>query len=123
MVARPPTPLQQAIEETLRDLRPGEVVSYGFVAEQAGYPGRARAVGTFLATHHDAPNWWRVVAANGELRAPRRALQAERLAAEGVAVVDGRVDRAGRNGPNGSRGPRAPRSPERRHHLGGDVLE
>lgn len=93
MIPRPPTPLQRAIAETLRDLRPGEVVSYGFVAEQAGYPGRARAVGTFLATHHDAPNWWRVVAANGELRAPRTDVQADLLASEGVAVVDGRVSR------------------------------
>jgi methylated-DNA-protein-cysteine methyltransferase related protein len=93
MVPRRLTPLQQAIEETLRDLRPGEVVSYGFVAEQAGYPGRARAVGAFLGTHHDAPNWWRVVAANGELRAPRTDLQTDLLAAEGVAVVDGRVRR------------------------------
>ena len=93
MVPRPSTPLQQAIEEALRDLRPGEVVSYGFVAEQAGYPGRARAVGTFLATHHDAPNWWRVVAANGELRAPRPDVQTELLAAEGVVVADGRVRR------------------------------
>ena len=63
------------------------------MAEQAGYPGRARAVGTFLATHHDAPNWWRVVAANGELRAPRPDVQRELLAAEGVLVVDGRVRR------------------------------
>src|SRR5262249_47387502 len=93
MVPRPPTPLQQAIEETLRDLRPGEGVRYGFVAGQAGYPGRARAVGTFLATHHDAPNWWRVVAANGHLRAPRPELQAQLLAAEGVDVIDGRVSR------------------------------
>ena len=93
MVPRSPTALQLAIEETLRDLGAGEVVSYGFVAEQAGYPGRARAVGTYLATHHDAPNWWRVVAANGELRAPRTDLQRELLAAEGVVVVDGRVRR------------------------------
>ena len=87
------TPLQRAIAETLRDLLPGEVVSYGDIAEHAGYPGRARAVGTFLATHHDAPNWWRVVAANGELRAPRSDVQAELLAAEGIDVVDGRVKR------------------------------
>ena len=92
-VERDHTPLQRAIEETLRDLRAGDVVSYGFVAEQAGYPGRARAVGTYLATHHDAPNWWRVVAANGELRAPRPDLQAELLGREGVTVVDGRVKR------------------------------
>ena len=91
MVPRSETPLQRAIEETLRDLRPGEVVSYGFVAEQAGYPGRARAVGAYLSGHADAPNWWRVVAANGTLRAPRPDLQAQLLAAEGVEVVDGRV--------------------------------
>ena len=93
MVARSETPLQRAIEETLRDLRPGEVVSYGFVAEQAGAPGRARAVGAYLATHHDAPNWWRVVASNGALRAPRPDVQTRLLAAEGVFVVDGRVRR------------------------------
>ena len=93
MVPRSDTPLQRAIEETLRDLRPGEVVSYGFVAEQAGYPGRARAVGAYLSGHADAPNWWRVVAANGTLRAPRPDLQAQLLAAEGVDVVDGRVRR------------------------------
>jgi methylated-DNA-protein-cysteine methyltransferase-like protein len=88
-----PTPFQRAVEETLRDLRPGEVVSYGFVAEQAGYPGRARGVGAYLASSADAPNWWRVVAANGHLRAPRPEVQAQLLAAEGVDVVDGRVRR------------------------------
>ena len=93
MVARDSTPLQRAIEETLRDLRPGEVVSYGDVAEQAGYPGRARAVGAYLASSEDAPNWWRVVAASGELRAPRPELQTQLLEAEGVEVVNGRVRR------------------------------
>jgi methylated-DNA-protein-cysteine methyltransferase-like protein len=92
-VHREPTLLQRAIEETLRDLRVGDVVSYGFVAEQAGYPGRARAVGAYLASTDDAPNWWRVVAASGRLRAPRPELQAQLLAAEGVDVVDGRVSR------------------------------
>ena len=91
MVPREPTPLQRAIDETLRDLRSGEVVSYGDVAEQAGYPGRARAVGAYLAATADAPNWWRVVAASGELRAPRVDLQARLLATEGVSVVNGRV--------------------------------
>jgi len=90
-VSTNPTPFQLAVEETLRDLRPGEVVSYGFVAEQAGYPGRARGVGAYLASSPDAPNWWRVVAATGQLRAPRPDRQAELLAAEGVDVVDDRV--------------------------------
>ena len=84
------TEFERAVEETLRDLRPGEVVSYGFVAEQAGYPGRARAVGAFLASSAEAPNWWRVVGANGALLAPRADLQAQWLVAEGVNVVNGR---------------------------------
>ena len=74
----------------MHDLRRGEVVSYGFVAEQAGYPGRARAVGAFLASSADAPNWWRVVGASGALLAPRADVQAQLLAGEGVAVVNGR---------------------------------
>ena len=32
-------------------LGPGDVVTYGEVAAEAGYPGAARAVGRFLATH------------------------------------------------------------------------
>src|SRR5205823_4488000 len=45
-------------------LRPGEVATYGEVAEEAGYAGAARAVGTVLAVSEGLP-WWRVVAANG----------------------------------------------------------
>ena len=41
----------------------GEVVSYGDVADDAGFPGRSRAVGSLLAgTDLDLP-WWRVVRA------------------------------------------------------------
>ena len=51
-------------------LEPGEVVTYGEVARQAGYPGAARAVGNVLARTDEAVPWWRVVAADGRL-APR----------------------------------------------------
>jgi methylated-DNA-[protein]-cysteine S-methyltransferase len=44
------TPFQLAVAETLRASVPrGEVVSYGELAALAGYPGAARAVGTFCA--------------------------------------------------------------------------
>jgi methylated-DNA-[protein]-cysteine S-methyltransferase len=44
------TPFQHAVAETLRAAVPrGEVVSYGELAALAGYPGAARAVGTFCA--------------------------------------------------------------------------
>lgn len=74
----------------VRDLRKGEVVSYGEVARRAGYPRAARAVGNVLATSMGLP-WWRVVRANGELAAHSGDEQARRLRREGIAIRDGRV--------------------------------
>jgi methylated-DNA-protein-cysteine methyltransferase-like protein len=81
----------RAVAAVLRRLEPGEVVTYGWVALEAGSPRRHRAVGTFLAQRYDGPNWWRVVASSGHLRAPDPRDQATRLRDEGVEVVDGRV--------------------------------
>ena len=80
-----------AVAEVIEHLRRGDVVSYGWVALEAGFPGRHRGVGTFLARRYRGPNWWRVVASDGRLRAPNVSHQAQRLRAEGVEVVDGRV--------------------------------
>ncbi|MCP4250516.1 MAG: MGMT family protein [bacterium] len=74
----------------LKELRPGEVVSYGEVAEQAGFPGAARAVGNLLK-HTDGLPWWRVVAANGRLVPGGEIRQARLLRAEGVTVKNGKV--------------------------------
>ena len=80
-----------AVLEVVRRIPEGEVMSYREVAEAAGRPGAARAVGRVLAgTDADVP-WWRVVAADGSLRAPRRADQARRLKREGVKLSAGRV--------------------------------
>ena len=43
------TPFQRAVLETLRAVPRGEVVAYGELAALAGYPGAARAAGTFCA--------------------------------------------------------------------------
>jgi methylated-DNA-protein-cysteine methyltransferase-like protein len=73
-------------------LQPGEVVSYGDVAAEAGFPGAARAVGAVLASHTaDELPWWRVVTAGGRLVPGHEAGHARLLRKEGVAVVDGRV--------------------------------
>ena len=74
----------------VRDLRRGEVVSYGEVARRAGYPRAARAVGNVLAKGTGLP-WWRVVRASGELAAHSGAEQERRLRREGVTVRDGHV--------------------------------
>lgn len=69
----------------------GEVVSYGDVAHDAGWPGAARAAGAALARSGGTVPWWRVVHADGRLApaAPRE--QARRLQAEGVVVRGERV--------------------------------
>jgi methylated-DNA-protein-cysteine methyltransferase related protein len=70
-------------------LAPGEVVTYGEVARQAGRPGAARAVGHVLRGSAGLP-WWRVVAADGRLVPGIEEQQARLLAAEGVALRERR---------------------------------
>jgi methylated-DNA-protein-cysteine methyltransferase related protein len=81
----------QAVVLVLQSLGPGDVVTYGEVAAEAGFPGAARAVGHLLATSGDDLPWWRVVTASGRLVPGHEPEHAARLRAEGVAVVDGRV--------------------------------
>lgn len=73
---------------------PGEVLSYGTVANMAGFPGAARAVGTLMKKNYDSKRpCHRVVCADGRLGQYNRGSQAKerRLRAEGVLVRDGRV--------------------------------
>lgn len=82
----PEPDLQRAIAEVLDALEPGDVVTYGEVAEEAGWPGRSRAVGRVLSTSGGSYPWWRVVNAAGRLVPGHEAEQARRLAEEGVEV-------------------------------------
>jgi methylated-DNA-protein-cysteine methyltransferase-like protein len=82
---------REAVIGVVTGLRPGEVVSYGEVAAQAGRPGAGRAVGRILAEVESPIPWWRVVGYDGRLRSPSVHRQAERLANEGVIVSGGRV--------------------------------
>jgi methylated-DNA-protein-cysteine methyltransferase-like protein len=86
-----PTAFERAVSTVLDGLGPGEIVTYGEVAAEAGYPGAARAVGAFLARCEGDHNWWRVVTSTGRLVPGHEAEHAGRLRAEGVAVRDGRV--------------------------------
>ncbi len=81
-----------AVEVAVRALGPGEIATYGEIAEEAGYPGAARAVGRVLSGSEGLP-WWRVVAANGRLVPGHEDEHARRLAEEGVEVAGGRVRR------------------------------
>lgn len=75
----------------LRSLGPGEVLSYGELAAEAGSPRAARAVGALLRRGLPDVPWWRVVRAGGRIVCPHGAEQEARLQAEGVGVRGGRV--------------------------------
>jgi methylated-DNA-protein-cysteine methyltransferase-like protein len=77
------TEFEEAVLKVISSLLPGEVVTYGEVAELAGYPGRARAVGRLLAATEEELPWWRVVGAGGRVVSPNPQLQAELLRREG----------------------------------------
>ena len=87
------TEFEHAVAAVLSSLRRGEVVSYGDVATEAGFPGRARAVGALLARDGGDFPWWRVVTSTGRLVPGHEREHAKRLRAEGVDVKDGRVVR------------------------------
>lgn len=74
-------------------IEPGDVWTYGEVAEAAGRPGAARAVGRILATVDAGLPWWRVVTSTGRLVPGHEADHARRLRAEGVKIdrATGRV--------------------------------
>jgi methylated-DNA-protein-cysteine methyltransferase-like protein len=75
------TEFTERVLEVLRALPYGEVVTYGEVAREAGFPGAARAVGRVLRDSDGLP-WWRVVSASGRLVPGLEAEQARLLAAE-----------------------------------------
>jgi methylated-DNA-protein-cysteine methyltransferase-like protein len=78
------TEFEAAVLEVLRSLRRGEIVTYGEVAELAGYPGRARGVGRILSQTDEEVPWWRVVGHGGRLVSPNPHEQAELLRGEGT---------------------------------------
>jgi methylated-DNA-protein-cysteine methyltransferase-like protein len=81
-----------AVVAVIEAIPPGHVMAYGEIAEEAGFPGAARAVGNVVRTVPGLP-WWRVVTATGRLVPHHHQEHAERLRAEGVTVRKGRVQR------------------------------
>jgi methylated-DNA-protein-cysteine methyltransferase-like protein len=95
--AGPGPSFEDAVARVLLALRPGDVVTYGEVAVEAGYPGAARAVGRILAVSGGRYPWWRVVTASGRLVPGHEEEHARRLTTEGVALRNGRVRWPGRS--------------------------
>lgn len=85
------TEFEEKVTTVIAALEPGDVVTYGEVAAEAGFPGAARAVGTLLRTSDAELPWWRVVGSGGRIRTPGPERQISLLIDEGVLVIDGRV--------------------------------
>ena len=86
------------IWETIQDIPKGCVANYGQIAEIAGIPRGARQVG-YALRHAPAEMklpWHRVITSSGRLAFDPNSVpfrtQRERLAAEDVPVINGRVD-------------------------------
>ena len=91
-------PQHAAIRRTIAAIPRGCVASYGEIAQRAGLPRRARLVGRVLGDAGEAARlpWQRVLRSDGKIAFPPGSRgyreQRARLIAEGVVVVNGRVD-------------------------------
>ena len=86
------TDYQRAIAAAVRAIPPGEVLTYGEVAVEAGRPGSAQAVANVLRRVPGLP-WWRCVPSSGRLYRTHAPTQQPLLEAEGWTVVDRRLTR------------------------------
>lgn len=92
------SPLARRIYAAVAKIPRGRVATYGWIAERAGLPRRARLVGQALSELPDGRRlpWHRVINAQGRISFPARSAQAaeqrRRLEAEGVHFLRGRVN-------------------------------
>jgi methylated-DNA-protein-cysteine methyltransferase related protein len=91
VTASPARDFVDAATAVIMAIPAGEVMTYGEIAAEAGYPGAARAVGNVLAGCGDVMPWWRVVAASGRLVPGHEREHARRLRKEGVALNGART--------------------------------
>lgn len=86
------------VYRAVREIPRGKVATYGQIARIAGHPGAARAVGNALHRNPDSSGTpcYRVVSARGDLSGAFAfggiGVQRDRLLADGVEVVNYRVD-------------------------------
>lgn len=80
----------------LAEIPRGRVITYGDLAEMAGYPRAARLAGQTLRKlpRDTRLPWHRVINAQGRISLPEPACrrQIERLEKEGITLLNGKVD-------------------------------
>ena len=92
----PQSEFAHAVYQIMAAIPPGKVASYGAIAAQAGFPRHARFVGRLMGTLPKGSTlpWWRVIRGDGRsgMTGAAAERQRDRLVAEGVVVISGRVD-------------------------------
>jgi methylated-DNA-protein-cysteine methyltransferase related protein len=86
----------EKVYKAIREVPAGEVAGYGEIARRAGMPGYARWVARCLANNEDRQlPWHRILRSDGRIAfakdTPEYLEQTQRLRAEGVMVVNGKV--------------------------------
>jgi methylated-DNA-protein-cysteine methyltransferase-like protein len=77
------------VVDAVASLAPGELITYGELAEELGRPGGGQAVANVLRSAPGLP-WWRVLPAEGRLYRTHAPVQARLLEAEGHRVDEHR---------------------------------
>ncbi len=84
---------QERVWQIVRAIPKGKVATYGQVAALAGMPAHSRLVGRILSQLPPGTRlpWHRVLNSQGKITNPNKDSQRERLQAEGITPVNGRV--------------------------------
>ena len=86
----------ESVRALVAAIPPGRVSTYGDIADAAGLSS-ARIVGWIMRTDSSDLPWHRVIGASGRPAPHLATRQLERLRAEGVLAVDGRVPLRGKD--------------------------
>lgn len=81
------------IWQIVHQIPPGKVATYGQIARLAGIPSHSRLVGRILSRLPSDTRlpWHRVINSQGKITNPNKAAQQERLEAEEITLINGRV--------------------------------
>jgi len=90
--------LRDEFLELVRTIPHGKVTNYGALGRELSRPVSGVVVGGWLQNIPEDVPWWRVVGRDGRLPIWKKGqsleiLQADRLASEGVEIVDGVIER------------------------------
>jgi len=84
-----PTEFQRAVIDVVRELRSGELATYGEIADDVGRPGAGQAAANVLRCAPGLP-WWRVIPGDGRVYRSHAPVQVPLLEAEGHRVDEHR---------------------------------